>query len=217
MINISLDTLQAKKFAFVTRRPSKGFEKVMNAIDKSLELGYSPLKINCVVMRGLNEDEILNFVKWTENKPLDIRFIEYMPFDGNKWNDKKIIPYKEMIQLIQAEFPEFHRVKEQDAKNDTSKAWKVPGFQGSVGFITSMTDNFCGSCNRLRLTADGNLKVCLFGNTEINLRDPLRDTNVSDEDIKALIGAAVSRKKAKHAGMLNLAQMKNRPMILIGG
>ena len=90
MINISLDTLQAKKFAFVTRRPSKGFEKVMYAIDKSLELGYSPLKINCVVMRGLNEDEILDFVKWTEHKPLDIRFIEYMPFDGNRWNNKKV-------------------------------------------------------------------------------------------------------------------------------
>ena len=91
-------------------------------------------------------------------------------------------------------------------------------FQGSIGFITSMTENFCGSCNRLRLTADGNLKVCLFGNTEVNLRDPLRDaTNINDENIKELIGAAVNRKKARHAGMLNLAQMKNRPMILIGG
>ena len=80
-----------------------------------------------------------------------------------------------------------------------------------------MTDNFCGTCNRLRLTADGNLKVCLFGNTEINLRDPLRDLNSDPEQIKELIGAAVKRKKARHAGMLNLVNMKNRPMILIGG
>ena len=80
-----------------------------------------------------------------------------------------------------------------------------------------MTDNFCGTCNRLRLTADGNLKVCLFGNTEINLRDPLRDSNFDQEQIKELIGAAVKRKKARHAGMLNLVNMKNRPMILIGG
>merc|ERR1719273_1348314 len=101
--------------------------------------------------------------------------------------------------MIQAEFPDFHRVTEQDTKNDTSKAWKVPGFQGSVGFITSMTDNFCGSCNRLRLTADGNLKVCLFGNTEINLREPLRDSNSNPEQIKELIGAAVKHKKARHA------------------
>ena len=80
-----------------------------------------------------------------------------------------------------------------------------------------MTSNFCGSCNRLRLTADGNLKVCLFGNSEVNLRDPLRDSNVTTDDIKELIGMAVKRKKAKHAGMFNIAQMKNRPMILIGG
>ena len=80
-----------------------------------------------------------------------------------------------------------------------------------------MTDNFCGTCNRLRLTADGNLKVCLFGNTEINLRDPLRDSNFDPEQIKELIGAAVKRKKVRHAGMLNLVNMKNRPMILIGG
>ena len=80
-----------------------------------------------------------------------------------------------------------------------------------------MTSNFCGSCNRLRLTADGNLKVCLFGNSEVNLRDPLRDSNVTNDDIKELIGMAVKRKKAKHAGMFNIAQMKNRPMILIGG
>ena len=94
--------------------------------------GYTPLKINCVIMRGLNEDELLDFVKWTEHKPLDIRFIEYMPFDGNKWNTKKMIPYHEMISIIQTEFPDFQRVEEQDVKNDTSKAWKVPGFEGIV-------------------------------------------------------------------------------------
>ena len=83
-------------------------------------------------MRGLNEDELLDFVKWTEHKPLDIRFIEYMPFDGNKWNTKKMLPYHEMISIIQTEFPDFQRVEEQDVKNDTSKAWKVPGFEGRV-------------------------------------------------------------------------------------
>ena len=102
-------------------------------------------------------------------------------------------------------------------KNDTAKLYHVPGFGGKVGFITSMTENFCGSCNRLRMTADGNLKVCLFGQTEVNLMTPLRDPEVDESDIYELIGAAVKRKKAKHAGMLNLKNMKNRPMILIGG
>lgn len=188
----------------------------MESIDKSIDFGYTPLKINCVVMRGLNEDEVINFVRWTEKKPIDVRFIEYMPFDGNKWNDQKMVPYGELVKLIRTEFPDFARNTSEDARNDTSKAWKVPGFTGSVGFITSMSDNFCGTCNRLRLTADGNLKVCLFGNTEVNLRDPLRNGQ-NEEEICKLIGAAVHRKKARHAGMSNLKNMKNRPMILIGG
>ena len=189
----------------------------MDSIEKAIEMGYSPLKINCVLMRGLNEDEIKNFVEWTRSKSLNVRFIEYMPFDGNKWNDRKMISYQECVEIIQKTYPDFHRCTDQDMANDTSKAWKVPGFEGSIGFISSMTDNFCGSCNRLRLTADGKLKVCLFGNTEVDLKDSLRNPHVSDDQVKELIGVAVHGKKKKHAGMLNLVNMKNRPMILIGG
>merc|ERR1712223_278249 len=157
MINISLDTLEEKKYAFITRRPMAGFQKVMDSINKALEYGYTPLKINCVIMRGLNEDEVTSFVAWTKDKPIDVRFIEYMPFDGNRWNDKKMVSYQELVGIIRKECPDFQRCQSQDTKNDTSKAWRVPGFQGSIGFISSMTDNFCSTCNRLRLTADGNL------------------------------------------------------------
>ncbi|KAJ9584572.1 hypothetical protein L9F63_021082, partial [Diploptera punctata] len=94
-------------------------------------------------------------------------------------------------------------------------AYQVPGFKGQIGFITSMSEHFCGSCNRLRITADGNLKVCLFGNAEVSLRDAMR-AGCSEDDLLALIGAAVKRKKKQHAGMQNLSKMKNRPMILIG-
>jgi len=213
-INISLDTLRPEKFEFISRRPMAGHSKVMAAIEKSLELGFNPLKLNCVVMRGLNDDEILDFVELTRDKNVDVRFIEYMPFDGNSWNTKKMVPYNEMLDIITGAYKDFQRVD--DAPNDTSKGWKVPGFRGQVGFITSMSEHFCSSCNRLRLTADGNLKVCLFGNTEISLRDHMRDGQ-SDEELKVLIEAAVKRKKARHAGMTNLVGMKNRPMILIGG
>lgn len=168
----SLDTLRAEKFEFISRRPKAGHSKVLEAVEKSLELGYNPLKINCVVMRGLNDDEILDFVELTRDKAVDVRFIEYMPFDGNKWDTRKMVPYSEMLDIIQAKYSEFSRIA--DAPNDTSKGYKVAGWRGQVGFITSMSENFCGSCNRLRLTADGNLKVCLFGNTEISLRDCLR-------------------------------------------
>ncbi|KAM6182510.1 molybdenum cofactor biosynthesis protein 1 [Erethizon dorsatum] len=210
-INISLDTLVPAKFEFIVRR--KGFHKVMEGIHKAIELGYNPVKVNCVVMRGLNEDELLNFVALTEGLPLDVRFIEYMPFDGNKWNFKKMVSYKEMVDTIQQQWPELEKLPEE--KSSTAKAFRIPGFQGQISFITSMSEHFCGTCNRLRITADGNLKVCLFGNSEVSLRDHLR-AGASEEELLTIIGAAVGRKKRQHSGMFNIAQMKNRPMILIG-
>ncbi|XP_056424607.1 molybdenum cofactor biosynthesis protein 1 isoform X2 [Hyla sarda] len=212
VLNISLDTLVPAKFEFIVRR--KGFHKVMEGIERAVELGYNPVKVNCVVMRGLNEDELLDFVALTEKQPLDVRFIEYMPFDGNKWNFKKMVSYQEMLDTIRQKWPELEKVPTEI--DSTSKAFRVPGFQGQIGFITSMSDHFCGSCNRLRITADGNLKVCLFGNAEVSLRDRLR-MGASEEELKQVIGAAVGRKKKQHAGMFNISQMKNRPMILIGG
>ncbi|EAS32028.3 molybdenum cofactor biosynthesis protein A [Coccidioides immitis RS] len=247
-VNLSLDTLDPFQFQLMTRR--KGFEAVMKSIDRILEMNELgariKLKINCVVMRGLNDREIIPFVEMGREKPVEVRFIEYMPFDGNKWSQGKMFPYKDMLRVIREKYPSLEKV--QDHKNDTSKTYQVPGFAGRVGFITSMTHNFCGTCNRLRITSDGNLKVCLFGNAEVSLRDMIRKEN-SGEPIDAqalqtlgllesaqqsaraeregldvhererqlldIIGAAVKRKKAKHAGMGELENMKNRPMILI--
>ncbi|XP_063300183.1 molybdenum cofactor biosynthesis protein 1 [Pelobates fuscus] len=210
VLNVSLDTLVPAKFEFIVRR--KGFHKVMEGINKALELGYNPVKLNCVVMRGLNEDELLDFVALTEKKPLEVRFIEYMPFDGNKWNFKKMVSYQEMLDTIKQKWPDLEKLPTESSS--TSKAFRVPNFVGHIGFITSMSEHFCGSCNRLRITADGNLKVCLFGNSEVSLRDYLR-SNTSEEELVQIIGAAVGRKKKQHAGMFNISQMKNRPMILI--
>ena len=212
LMNISLDTLNPKKFEFITRR--KGFDIVMKAIDMAIDYGYKPVKVNCVVMKNFNENELADFVELTRHKPIEVRFIEYMPFDGNGWNDGKFLSYKDMIKLIEQEHPMLERL--QDGPNDTSKTYQVPGYVGRVGFITSMSEQFCGSCNRLRLTADGNLKVCLFGKAEVSLRDVMRDGGTDDE-LREVIQNAVLRKKAAHAGMYNLAEMENRPMILIGG
>lgn len=250
-VNLSLDTLDPWQFQIMTRR--KGFEAVMKSIERILEMNKLGagirLKINCVVMRGMNEREIIPFVELGREKDLEIRFIEYMPFDGNKWSEGKMLGYNEMLGLIRGKYPALEKV--QDHPHDTSKTYKVPGFVGKIGFITSMTHNFCGTCNRLRITGDGNLKVCLFGNAEVSLRDILRKWNngqpIDEEAFEAIkqievdgkqismisgdsttdslregelldvIGLAVSRKKAKHAGMGTLENMKNRPMILIGG
>lgn len=250
-VNLSLDTLDPWQFQIMTRR--KGFDVVMKSIDRILEMNRLgagiKLKLNCVVMRGMNEKEILPFVELGREQDLEVRFIEYMPFDGNKWSEGKMLPYQEMLDIIRAKYPTLRKV--QDHKNDTSKTFEIPGFAGRIGFITSMTHNFCGACNRLRITSDGNLKVCLFGNAEVSLRDILRKCNegrpIDQEAFEAMrqiemahkhgfpssdgrlagssherelldvIGLAVSKKKAKHAGMGALENMKNRPMILIGG
>jgi cyclic pyranopterin phosphate synthase len=249
-VNLSLDTLDPWQFQIMTRR--KGFDAVMKSMTQILEMNKLgagiKLKINCVVMRGLNEQEIIPFIELGREQDLEVRFIEYMPFDGNKWSEGKMVPYQEMLDIIRVKYPTLRKV--QDHKNDTSKTYEIPGFTGRIGFITSMTQNFCGTCNRLRITSEGNLKVCLFGNAEVSLRDILRKSNngnpidekaleamkqlemdrqkglepttplgrtQNEQELLDVIGLAVSRKKAKHAGMGELENMKNRPMILIGG
>lgn len=251
-VNISLDTLDPFEFQLLTRR--QGFDAVMKSISRIQEMNKLgagvKLKINAVVMRGLNDHQIMPFVEKTRDEDIEVRFIEYMPFDGNKWSKKKMLPYSEMLDIIRQKYPDVGRLR--DAKNDTSKTFQIPGFKGRIGFITSMTHNFCGTCNRLRITSDGNLKVCLHGNTEVSLRDILREdqngepmdeeafeairqleldrrkTNSleldgqegwmsKEQQLLGVIGAAVKRKKAKHAGIGELENMKNRPMILIGG
>ncbi|XP_029034112.1 molybdenum cofactor biosynthesis protein 1 isoform X1 [Osmia bicornis bicornis] len=194
-LNISLDTLKENRFEQFTRR--KGWSRVIAAIDLAVQLGYNPVKVNCVVMKGFNDDELIDFVNLTKDRPIDVRFIEYMPFQGNEWNQNKMLSFNDMKTIIRDVYPELQRLPNEF--NDTSKAYHVPGFTGQIGFITSMSEHFCSSCNRLRITADGNLKVCLFeGKGEVSLRDALRN-GASDDDLKEIIGAAVRRKKKQHA------------------
>ncbi|KRX39286.1 Molybdenum cofactor biosynthesis protein 1 [Trichinella murrelli] len=192
-INISLDTLIEEKFAFISRQ--NGFKHVWKAINEAEKL-FPFVKINCVVMRGFNEDEINDFIKLTENRNLVVRFIEYMPFGGNQWNFNRFISYHEMLDIVQSKYGKL--MKLQDSPNDTTKAYRIPNYTGKIGFITSMSEHFCASCSRLRITADGCLKVCLHGNAEISLRDAIRN-GATDKELDDLINAAVKRKKKHHA------------------
>eukprot|EP00171_Calliarthron_tuberculosum_P015232 IDg15232t1 len=161
-------------------------------------------------MRGVNDDEIPSFARWTEHRALDVRFIEYMPFSGNGWREGRFLPYATMLERLGNEFGALERA--QDAANDTCKHYRVPGFVGRVGFISSMTDHFCGSCNRLRVTADGALKVCLFGADEVSLRDPMRD-GATDEELQAIIDDALQAKHWALGGRRDrheLAESENR-------
>ncbi len=216
-INLSLDTLIKDKFKEITRRDK--FEKVYSNILLLVENGFN-VKINAVLMKDFNEDEIIDFIKLTKDLPISFRFIEFMPFDGNKWDLKKMVSYAEVMQKVKGYFSEEQIERLQDAENDTSKNYKIKGYQGSFAIISSVTNPFCDSCNRLRLTADGKLKNCLFSNTESDILTSLRE----GKSIEPIIQKAVLGKYKVRGGMDTIEKLQepklhlqNRSMITIGG
>ena len=214
-LNISLDTLEEASFEVLTKR--RGFQRVMKAIQLALDIGFST-KLNVVVMNHVNDHELPSFVELTREQPLDVRFIEYMPFDGNRWAHPKFVSYAAMLQLVSRHYPQLQPLVTH--ANDTTKYYQVPGYQGRIGFITSMTDHFCAGCNRIRITADGNLKVCLFGSDEMSLRDMMREKHATDEQLLNAIETALAGKHFKLGGnedMFAIAQSDNRSMVRIGG
>jgi len=213
-VNISLDTLVPQKFAFITRRTPQTLKKVREGLEAALNSDIPSVKINVVVMQGFNEDELCDFADLTKDSRLSVRFLEYMPFNGNKWSNLKFIPYQEQKRVLEERFGPLLSVT--DTPDSTSNNFRISNHVGSVGFISSMSRNFCGGCNRLRLTHDGNLKMCLFGKDEVSLRDLIR-TDHTEEDLLSVIGGAVKRKKKSHGGEEEIIKQMKRPMIFIGG
>ena len=165
-INISLDTLEDHKFEFVTRR--RGFTKVMRAMHQCMDEPQFTTKVNCVVMRGINDEEVANFARLAQTHPVEVRFIEYMPFGGNNYKKNMLVPWMESFDAIEKDLDcKLHPIM--GKRGDVSKRFAATDWKGSIGFITTMTSKFCGSCNRMRLLADGQLKVCLFDSNEGSL------------------------------------------------
>ncbi|PBK76632.1 molybdenum cofactor biosynthesis prote [Armillaria solidipes] len=210
-LNLSLDTLDPFKFELMTRR--RGHEAVLKALDVALaSRALVSVKLNVVVVKGLNDSEVLDFIEMTKGQVLSVRFIEFMPFTGNAWDKRKMVPSNVLFDKIFLRHPDVERIS--DEANDTARSWRVPGYKGTFGFISSMSDHFCSSCNRLRITADGQIKVCLFDAKEISLRDAMRK-GATDDELLQVIGKAVSGKQEKHANMEDIDVITNRPMILI--
>jgi cyclic pyranopterin phosphate synthase len=209
-INISLDTLDSQEFFTLTKRAY--FDKIMENIQLLLNHNFK-VKINCVILKGKNESSILDFIQWTEKTELDVRFIEFMPFQGNFWNKDAVFSYKEILNVITQKF-EIQKLP--DAKNDTAKHYQVKGFKGKFAFISTITEPFCDSCNRLRLTADGKMKNCLFSTGEMDILSAFRAGN----DIRSLIQENVSLKRKERGGRfdeISESLEENRSMIKIGG
>lgn len=213
-LNISLDSLQPEKFVKITGKDN--IHSILRAIDKAESIGYSPIKINNVVMRGINDDEVLDFVDYAKDRNMNVRFIEFMPFSNNGWSENAFINYKEIKRLIETKY-EIQEVN--ISKEKVAKDFCVVGHKGTVSFITSISDHFCHSCNRLRITASGNLKLCLFTptNEEINLKYLLRNPLLNDSDIAEVILESMLDKKYKHDDVSELIQLERNNMLSIGG
>ncbi|MGH2771825.1 MAG: GTP 3',8-cyclase MoaA [Actinomycetota bacterium] len=211
-INVSVDSLMAHKFHEITRRDA--LDQVMKGLSAAEEAGLGPVKLNCVVVRGTNDDEVLDFARLARDTGWEVRFIEFMPLDAQRaWTRDRVVPASEIIQTIGRIFP----LEPDVTGGEPARTWRfADGVPGSVGVIASVTEPFCSSCDRLRLTADGQLRTCLFSTTESDLRALFR-SGAPDEEISGVIRAAVRVKQAGHLidrpGFVQPA----RPMSSIGG
>jgi len=216
-INLSLDTLVASKFHSVTLRDQ--FEKVISNLHLLLNHDFT-VKVNVVLMKGFNDNEIIDFIKLTQFLPMSVRFIEFMPFAGNEWDRSKMVSQNEILSQLNDNFSSEEIQKLEDEKNFTARTYRIKGFLGDFGIISSITNPFCDGCNRIRLTANGKIKNCLFSNSETDLLTPFRN----GESIENLIFVSIKNKKKVRAGMVTIEEMDdpslhfdNRSMIAIGG
>jgi len=216
-ITISLDSLDNAKNTAITRR--NYFDKVKSNIEL-LKNQVSTVKINVVLLKNKNDTEIVDFIKLSQKENFIIRFIEFMPFDGNAWDNKQLVSKKYILNEVEKYFGKNRLCRLTDAPNDTARNYKITDFKGSFAIISSVTNPFCDTCNRIRLTADGQVKNCLFSTYETDILTPYRN----GENIIPLLENSLKNKKETRGGMDNWEKLndpkmhsQNRSMIAIGG
>jgi len=213
-VTISLDSLDSDRFIDITGVDA--LERVYAAIDAAKKLGFEPVKINAVLVRGRNDDEIVDFARFAREHDVAMRFIEFMPLDsGHEWSREMVVPGREVHDAINAVFP----LKLKAASRGSETSWKyqfTDGAPGEIGIIAPVTEIFCGACSRVRLTADGQIRTCLFSTTEHNLRDVVR-SDASRGEIVEFIENVVQKKEPRHH--INDADFvpASRTMSFIGG
>ena len=213
-VNISLDTLDPDRFRALTRRD--GLDRVIAGIDAALAAGFDPIKLNAIALKGSTEDDLIPLARFARERGVELRFIEYMPLDAGAWERDKVLLASEMIERLEAEFGPLVPVGDQDPRSPSLDFEYADG-GGRVGFIASVSRPFCGNCNRLRITADGKLRNCLFAHDETDLKATLRDPAGDDLAIARAFRRSVGAKGAGHE--INSAQFiqPERLMHAIGG
>ena len=213
-VTISLDSLRRGRFKEITGVDA--LENVLHSIEAAKNAGLTPVKINAVLVRGRNDDEIVDFARFARERDVKMRFIEFMPLDsGNEWNRNQIVSAKEIRETINRAFP----LKLKEKSRGAETAWRyefADGAPGEIGIVAPVTEMFCGACSRIRLTADGQLRTCLFSTDEYNLRDVVRG-GASDAEIVEFIQQAVLKKEARHTINDATFAPASRSMSFIGG
>lgn len=216
-INVSLDSLKEERFNAISRRSY--FDRIMANIQLLIDSGIKT-KVNVVLIKDTNDDEVIDFVEWTKDKDVQVRFIEFMPFDGNQWNWEKKVSLGEILSKLETHFGSEKIISLDPRPNDTTKNFQIKGYLGRFGIISTVTNPFCDSCNRIRLTADGKIKNCLFSSDETDLLTNYR----KGQPIEELIRAAINKKQYSRAGIESFKNDSsfdihgsNRSMITIGG
>jgi len=212
-INISLDSLNPEKFERITR--TKSFRSVMNGIDRAQNSCLGPAKVNAVLVRGINEDEVEAFAEFARERGIIMRFIEFMPLDADRhWSREKVVPAAEVHARISVRWPLIEIPHE---RSETARKYRFrDGAPGEIGLIAPVTQPFCGHCSRIRLTADGKLRTCLFSKDDHDLRGFLRD-GASDEDLESYIKSVVTEKEDGHHINEPGFIQPSRTMVFIGG
>lgn len=216
-LNISIDTLNREKFEVITRRDQ--YLTVMDAIRKVSRDPFFKVKLNAVLIKGFNDMEIIDFIELTREMNLSMRFIEFMPFDGNRWNMDKLVSQNDILSIVHNHYQAQKTIRLKDQKNDTARNYQISGYKGSFAIISTVTNPFCDTCNRIRLMANGQIKNCLFSSGETDLLTSYR----AGKDIQPLIQKNINTKKKSRGGLINNEAFndptnhKNRSMIMIGG
>jgi GTP 3',8-cyclase len=213
-VNVSLDTLVPEKFQAITGRDY--FHRVWRGIERSLEGGFNPVKINVVLMAGVNEDEVADFVRLTQESPISVRFIEFMPRGNNQWTPERLVTAEQVLKKLEV-FGNLEPIAS-GPFDGPARRYRLPGAQGEIGIISPLTQHFCATCNRLRLTSEGILRTCLFRGEEIDLRGPMR-SGATDEDLMRIMRDAVARKEEGIANKSGPQMVRKclRPMSRVGG
>ena len=214
-VNVSMDSLDPDKYRRITR--GGDLRKVWEGIDAARRAGISPIKINVVAIAGFNDREIEDFARLTLKEPFQVRFIEFMPIGAaSEWKPEHCIPCQQMKGRIERIFPLVPLTEGGNGHGGPARLFKLPGAAGEIGFISPVSEHFCESCNRLRLTADGKVKTCLFSGELTDLK-PLLRSGAGDEELRRKLDEALLSKPAHHGALGGVMKRCHLPMVKIGG